>query len=780
MTSYIFPPDLLREIKTLSYYHKNLEVEIRLGHYENNRWKNGISKSDYTYLLTTFGKNLEVHPITTTDYLARFIRKQVDNEGKEKWIEKKPLWKKYLREYSIKVSVSREKPISPIPNMTFTMKRKKTRHFFHLSNHTFRLDLTKVEIDQHPPQYEAELELLDITAIDQLEETTSLVLKAYYQSFEVYREHEKSTIIQYVNDLLGGWKQHPYDPIRQKTIIDDHLLTQVRNLKMTDLVWGGLIGNPSTSYVVSHKVDGIRKMLVFHPSGIWLLNAPSAVSKISSVSDPEINGTILDGEYIPPERRRASAPDTLVWFIGFDVLSSTKLRNANQYGDTSIQKLPLPNRLNYLQSMADRYKNPLLFITTKVYRELVSPDQTFEINGQMIADQDILPYYQDVLIFTPVQTPYNPHSEYFKLSQRVLTKHPDICKWKPPKNLTIDFAYYGTSKEIKVLPFHSQGTLEVFKGTSHFPFDRSMVDFDHPLTKDLEDGVIVEYKWDDDTQLFEPLRIRTDKMKPNRIDFAMNIWEDINNPITQDIIKGESFILMRKYHNRIKRELYYQVGTREGMTLLDIGSGRGGDVSKWSKFSKVIAVEPNLEHLEELKRRIKAGGMEDKVRIVQAGGEETEKISQVVKEFIGGRVSVISLMLSMSFFWSSKDKVQALGQTILSNLEKDGKVIFLTIDGDIVQEVFEPTSKNGIPLKSLVLGGATLVKEDRKLFINIPETIVSHQEEYLVYLDDLSYQLDPHFQLSFIRRADKERFLSSAEERLSLLYSYGIFSSTTI
>lgn len=777
MTSYIFSPDLLREIKTLSYYHNNLEIEIRLGHYENNRWVNGITQSDYTYLLTTFGKTLESSTTTTTDYSNGFIRKQVDEGGKETWIEKKPLWKKYLKEYSIKISVSREKSISPVTHTTFKMKRKKVRYSFYLSNHTFRLDLTRVEIEeQQPPQYEAELEILDIKAIDKLEDTMSLVLKAYYQTFEVYREHEKNTIIQYVNDLLGGWKNHAYDPIRKRTIIDDHLLTQVRNLKISDLVWGGLIGNPSTSYVVSHKVDGLRKMLVFHPSGIWLLNAPSSVSKISSVSDPEINGTILDGEYIPPDRRRASAPDTLVWFIGFDVLSSTKLRNANQYGDTYIQKLPLPSRLNYLQAIADRYKNPLLFITTKVYRELVTPDQAFEINRQMIADQDILPYYQDVLIFTPVQTHYNPHSEYFKLSQRVLNKHPDICKWKPPKNLTIDLAYYGTTKEVKVLPFHSQGLLEVFRGTPHFPFDSSMVNFSHPITRDLEDGVIVEYRWDEATEVFEPIRIRTDKIKPNRIDFAMNIWEDINNPITQDIIEGKTFVLMRKYHNRIKRELYNLVGAKEGMTLLDIGSGRGGDVSKWNNFSKIIAVEPNSDHIEELKRRIKAGGMEDKVRIVQAGGEETEKISQVVKEFIGGRVSVVSLMLSLSFFWSSKDKVQALGQTILSNLEEDGKVIFLTIDGDIVQEVFEPTSKNGIPLQSLVLGGATLVLEERKLSINIPETIVSHQEEYLVYLDDLSYQLEPRFQLSLIKRADKERFLSSAEERLSLLYSYGIFS----
>ena len=132
-----------------------------------------------------------------------------------------------------------------------------------------------------------------------------------------------------------------------------------------------------------------------------------------------------------------------------------------------------------------------------------------------------------------------------------------------------------------------------------------------------------------------------------------------------------------------------------GSTLLDIGSGRGGDLGKWKRFSKILAVEPSLEHIEELKRRLASHpDLKNKVRILNAGGEETDKISKAVREFFGDRASNISLMLSLSFFWKEKKMFDALSETITQNLIPGGQFVFLTIDGRAVKELFTPSFDN--------------------------------------------------------------------------------------
>ncbi|GAG94211.1 unnamed protein product, partial [marine sediment metagenome] len=152
--------------------------------------------------------------------------------------------------------------------------------------------------------------------------------------------------------------------------------------------------------------------------------------------------------------------------------------------------------------------------------------------------------------------------------------------------------------------------------------------------------------------------------------------------------EGRNFTLMRKYHNRIKRQLFKTVSGQR--YLLDIGSGRGGDVSKWRNFDKIVAVEPNGDHIVELERRLELWGLRDRVEIVQTGGEDTKKITAAVKRFVGQRVHIISMMLSMTFFWKNKKRLQKLVETIDTNLDDHGTILFMVMDGDTVEEVFDP------------------------------------------------------------------------------------------
>jgi len=786
--------------------NNNLEIEVRFGNFNNDKLCNGISRVQYNYLLNFFLTNSKPINVTNLIYIYKNTRKIVEivnnTEKSPIWQVKKKFWSYISEDYPFKITASNEININPIKNYKYNYIRKINRKSFLLYNSSMRLDLSIINSKSVPDTttelnisdfskltdtnitFEIELEILNLNYIKFLDSAISIIFKECNQSIETYTQSEKTTIIEYINFVLGGWSFSKSKNIIYKNSIDSNLFTQVRNLKINDLVWGGLIGNEITSYTITHKADGIRRILVFHPSGIWMTMYPNQISKISSDVPDIFIGTILDGEYIPSNIRKPGSPNTKIWYIILDCLSTPNKSSPSIYGDSSIQYQSHIKRLIFCQWIADLIKNENLYLTIKSYKELSDPERFFSLVSQMISEKHLLPYNQDGFIFTPINLPYTHSSCKYPLSKRILTKFSDTCKWKPLENQTIDFSIKTLSDntlQFHNTSIHNNNKLILFTGSKKFPFNNSSNINDHPLTQNLPDYSIVEYSWDSNLNKFIPLKIRYEKHKPNRIDFAISIWENINFPISLDTLSGSDFVLVRKYHNRIKSHLYkLDLSTNQSSdkTLLDIGSGKGGDLSKWLDYSKIICVEPNNDNLIELKKRIITFNMQDRVRIVETTAENTDEILKAIDDFLGhgSKVSTISLMLSLSFFWKSESTLNSLVNTILSTISDTGNIIFLTIDGDIVEHIFQPTFVTGLPITTLKLGNTFLNLSNTQLFINIPNSIVNNQDEYLVHLDDLILLLSDKFKLSEINRADKERFLNSAELRFTQMYTYGIFT----
>ena len=788
--------------------NSTLEVEVRFGRFiynttQNSRqFINGLTWKTFSRLRDHYTSITPPTIINSTDYSGGRFRKSIIESTSESqsqrilWTTKDRLWDDTPSEYPFRLVVSRETSIQPPRNFRSNVIRHKTRYSFLLFNDAIRLDLTEVsmstEDNRDVTRYEAEAEILDPRILPQLSSILEQILLHIYDSVELYTHSQRETIISYVNTTLGGWRnldaKNPRFLQSVRDRIDNHILVQARNLKLRDMVWGGLIGNSNTSYTITHKADGIRKLLVFHPSGIWLVMAPDEVMKISSDNVSDLNGSILDGDFIPVTRRRAGAPDSRIWYVTYDCLSIPILGDPGFAGDPSIQEKPHSLRMNHCQNVSDRYDSSLLFLNTKTFKEFTTPEEFFRLVRIFFAEQPNLAYQQDGFLFTPESTNYNPHSDRFPLHERTLTSIPDLCKWKPKEQLTIDLSIgWKIVEPSPQLPrgamrlelyASNRGQSVLFTGSRHVPFV-NQVNASHPLLANLPDGTVVEFGWDYNENLLVPHRLRLDKPFPNNLDIAVDVWEDIHNPITENIIRGESFALVRRYHNQIKRQLHHKAQSND--TLLDIGSGRGGDVSKWSRYSKIVAVEPNPLHFQELQRRIIQLGMQNKVFLVQTRGEDTQTITQAVNQFIGRPVNVVSVMLSLTFFWESEVILNGLISTITTNLAPNGKLLFFTIDGDTIRQVFSPAFGMGVPITELQLSLAKLVYHPpNRLYIDIRESIVEDQMEYLVFIGDLMLRLQPYnFTLSEIFRADKEKFLSAPESIFSQLYSYGIFTRSS-
>ena len=249
-----------------------------------------------------------------------------------------------------------------------------------------------------------------------------------------------------------------------------------------------------------------------------------------------------------------------------------------------------------------------------------------------------------------------------------------------------------------------------------------------------------------------------------------------------------------------------------GSNILDIGGGQGGDASKWNRLplrlkgrhdgfqpgtGLVVAVEPNSDNRAELASRINTFGLSERVTIVPTGGEDTVAITDAVRRFVpGGKVDAVTLMLSMSFFWASDSHLDALVNTIVTNLKPGGMVIFLTINGDVVEQIFEPALGGPwITDKRIVTADIHLYPRPtgrydisdnsqsqqsglygRPLDFNLPGTIVGAQREYLVHIADFTSRLSRFgINLYELHRAEGEKLLSADNLLFSSMYSYGYF-----
>lgn len=770
-----------------------------------NRFRSGVPLKLFNRLMKELSSKNNPDKSRTEDKIQGDIRVSIDDKTRKETIMKKLReWNSYdnglqdgiylANEFNSKINISKEIRLNDIPrDFKPTLSRIKTRYSFPLEG--ARIDITQVESTDFESgtsytTYEVEIEINElINNPIEFDKLFRYILRILQGSRIPYSESQKKNVYDNISNLLG----------LDSNILKRSILTEARDLQLKDMVHGGLIGNKDTPYHVTYKTDGIRKMLAVLPSGMWLLMPGTEELDHITSSYPSVYlNSILDGELVSKDDIRdilniGPKDDPYIFrFFVFDCLVFNKenIQDITSHIDRLQKGQMISDSINSYMEKEKKLRGGKVYIQTVVknFMKFFTEEEFYLVMQQMFLFRSNLPYKDDGFVFTPLATVYNPHSEKFKLKDRVLTKIPDILKWKPIEKRTIDLSLNwkqeSSGKILYLDSYEDDGTKKKytrFTGTSKYPLLSTQIDPDHILLRDLPSSTIVEFRWDDNYEKLFPLKIREDKPLPNRLDIAQSVWNGIFDGVTEKTLIGKSFDLMRKYHNNIKNTLFSSINSKY---LLDIGSGKGGDLIKWSKFEKIVAVEPNQDHIDELLSRISTSDMQNKVYVVKAGGEDTDIIRKAVENFIPtGKVSCISLMLSMSFF-DTKEKRQKLYQTFTDNLIDGGDIIYLTIDGDLVHQTFNPSFSStyprdiiqNLPNLHLSLINATLDYNinTKYLTIDIPGTIVTKQIERPPFISELLDE-EPRLYNVELHRADKEKFLNFSEKILSNMYSYGKF-----
>lgn len=731
--------------------------------------------------------------------------------------------------YNIRVGIATEMPTVNILYEPDDGVRRITRYSVQVGE--FIYDLSRVQAkysnrNDVVTTFEFEIEitkgtLLNSSLFDELDMHIQNAFKVVHGTDLLYTTREVENVNEHVNFLLGQGViplEYPDTEFNhpRKNFLFRQYFNDARNLRRPDMVDGGLVGNVDQTYKVTDKADGLRRFLHFNVSGVWIVSTDS-YNLIYRRNMAEWKDVLLEGEYIPANNPDTPDHQTRLTIGGkymqpehsrphvmylYDALSDVSILYALQNKDHSSRMLVCQKMVEIMNPII-----PMLYLESKVFYQLAFETMYGLIHLCLTKE---LPYERDGLMFVPENAPYDVWRNYkYKQSQfnarrdehtapkpilpplhtRVLTNpnNQDTCKWKPANMLTIDLQVKFVGNIVELWTERGRTPFK-FLGSKRYPitWENGMNINDPHLMIDgirVEDGTIMECIYsmagkDYDVTLpfmVKAVKVRDDKVRPNQWDVCEDNWDLSHAPLPEHTISGKGSILMHAYHNDIKRELLS--GLKEGSTLLDIGSGRGGDLGKWTKLSQVIAVEPIDVWLDEFRLRLANSPMINKVHIIHSGAENVDRIIKETRDHVvGGRVDAISFMLSLTFFWQSELMVRNIAYLIQETLKPGGKVIFLTMDGDAVEKHFTPGSllppDDKAPLNQNIDDDYIKFRrlEGGKYFIHLEDSNVLNQEEYAAHISDLVYLLDGNMTKM---RADKRRILNNTEKILSNMYSYG-------
>jgi hypothetical protein len=259
-------------------------------------------------------------------------------------------------------------------------------------------------------------------------------------------------------------------------------------------------------------------------------------------------------------------------------------------------------------------------------------------------------------------------------------------------------------------------------------------------------NTIIEFRFDTRNKYFVPTRTRWDKMYgrkgANFIVSAMDVWETIVRPVTREMItagptptptptppvvpleprdeirqaqlpisaRADSLVYnMRIFHNEIKQKQVssYIKKIQDSKTvlrgkpfrILDLASGKGGDLQKYPLNSYVVGFDINNVSVEEAKRR--ASSLQAKKKITGEFHYFRADVSKInVYDFISAQTplditsfNLVNCQFALHFFLKTEETLRTFFTNVSENLLKGGYFIGTAFNGRNVYNLLKNTQK---------------------------------------------------------------------------------------
>lgn len=646
--------------------------------------------------------------------------------------------------YGYRISSSTETTISKPESFNPKLIRNRKRSTFWNPQGNAKVELTEVtETDvakeRSQKKFEVEIELLPqanlrkknakVMTLDELYKVCMqllLVSEGVSNQSQLMTRQEYADVVAFHNNVLK------VSGAREGQMTRNYLSKPV-NLKLADLL------DRVHETAVTNKLDGERAVVLITSFGVYSY-VRDTLSKIgvvdhSQTSSPNIKNNIfiLDCE-VTERSEGVSGGREGRTFWPFDVLAAGKDTFA-----ADVRNRKLPERDALRQSVSEIQGAITLWSGASI-----DLSKTYYYPG------DDSGFYENVAKAREWESARSDLQFDGFILQPVKAYFDEPKKWKPAEKMTIDFLLRRADAG------GARGKYEyLVKNKSNFerpdygnvaplitlPRDFSP-EYDDDRTLDL-DGIVAECKFDVSQKRFSVYRLRPDRPYPNDIAVAQSVFDDILRPLSLDTMLGQDLTVMRYAHNRTKEFLLENF--RGKKAIVDVGSGQGGDLRKWSALGldKVFALEPSEEMRTEFKKRFDSLPDRQKVGITlkSFGVQDTEKVLAAV----GGAAEGVAAFFSLTFLGGSKSDVMALTNTISGLLSKEGeRFVGIVMDGKEVHSLLDRSS--GVYTASTVVDGKKKVLytitdtgeesditsgfTSRKIIVDIPGSNVRNVEEW--------------------------------------------------
>ena len=240
-----------------------------------------------------------------------------------------------------------------------------------------------------------------------------------------------------------------------------------------------------------------------------------------------------------------------------------------------------------------------------------------------------------------------------------------------------------------------------------------------------------EYRW-------VPIRIRKDKDKPNFYKVALDIWHSYYLPVTKEIMTGEHEIPtneeqidtyyndgtkrtdtnLRRFHRLCVKDSLFEntIGKTDGKKLLDIGSGKGGDIPRYFDYgATVVGIDNSIDNLHNqdngaymrLYKKLKRDGLlkknYDSNKIVFLSGDAGKLFTNsstfdlpntdgIYKNYVKDNkifdlqhtFDVATVFFALHYFFKNESIFENFIQNIAHNIKVGGYFAGCCYDGNII------------------------------------------------------------------------------------------------
>lgn len=711
--------------------------------------------------------------------------KKITVEDETEYIVKKPLRVYNIYDYDIKISIENEKKIDEemfkelIVENNITNKCK-IRTSFSL-NDNMRLDLTVVKFDEST-EFQIELEIIKTKNIDlkylfeEICKHLTTIMQYKQKNYFIMTNKDKYKVYNEYCELVNN---KYFVGAQPETLHFEHL-----NLL-------------KKQYLLTYKADGERGLLFIDKiSNVYILdtNFDNIIKTNIEYSYSRDNkSTLLDIEIINTEKH--------IIFLVFDVIchKGKDLRNT----------LTLTERLSLLKNI--EFTNDFYKISLKPYID------NFQIGVDLMLNKIDLEYKKDGLIFVPLNEPY-PLTKKWKT----------LLKWKPHEQNSIDFwikqkekRENGTLYELYINnPDNKQNNLELFKIKNNNNVSQLVNaealkewcndDEDKEITwetfiydneRDEHTGIsyrestVVEFYWSFEENRFIPIKTRWDKINNkqkwgNNINVAKDIWKSIKNPVKINNIKNINnsiknqnlFMNMRKHHNYIKNYLYKYINKNFSKSrLIELCSGRGGDVNKWiyNDVSSVLGFDISKTNIDECYKRLeKYNDKQFSYKFIEQDLTDENLITEL-DNIITEKYEAVVCNFGIHYMFKNKKSIDNMFEIFDKYLKSNGLIILTFVDSEKILKLKQKWMIENNTLLYYIayndIKSESLWGNEISMYLNGDNILSTISHEYLVNIEMFKgllkddYSVVEHKNFSEITNDIK---LDEYEKTISDLYSY--------